>query len=171
MRSAISYSFLVAYGGDDEARTRDLCRDSKEETRNCKKPGVTDGSFSALRHPEEALLHPYRTHVLCPLDLCPKKADDMGSSTKYQPLPKALEALADISYNRTNGTLRYHLDPGSDSRRVWEEPRLKQEPTELSPASRASRFKVGSVRRASPRFLRDFKGERHGFQNQEIVEV
>jgi hypothetical protein len=27
MRSAISCLFLIAYGGDDGARTRDLCRD------------------------------------------------------------------------------------------------------------------------------------------------
>jgi hypothetical protein len=28
-------------------------------------------TFGALRHPWHPLLHPYRTHVLCPLDLCP----------------------------------------------------------------------------------------------------
>ena len=32
-------------GGDDGARTRDLCRDSELETRNCKKLGATDGHF------------------------------------------------------------------------------------------------------------------------------
>lgn len=66
-------------------KTRDLCRDSKEETRNCKKPGVTDGSFSALGHLEEALLHPYQTHVLCPPDLCPKKTEERASSIEISP--------------------------------------------------------------------------------------
>jgi hypothetical protein len=28
-------------------------------------------TFGALRHPWNRLLPPYRTHVLCPLDLCP----------------------------------------------------------------------------------------------------
>ena len=28
-------------------------------------------TFGALRHPWNRLLHPYRTHVLCPLNLCP----------------------------------------------------------------------------------------------------
>jgi hypothetical protein len=27
--------------------------------------------ISSLRHPWHPLLRPYRTHVLCPLDLCP----------------------------------------------------------------------------------------------------
>jgi hypothetical protein len=74
-------------------------------------------------------------------------AEDMGSITTNSPSRKFWKALPDISYNRNNGTLRYHLDPGSDSRRVWKEPRPQQEPTELSPATRASRFQVGSVRR------------------------
>jgi len=29
-------------------------------------------TFGALRHPWPRLLHPYRTHVLCPPDLCPR---------------------------------------------------------------------------------------------------
>ena len=28
-------------------------------------------TFGALRHPWHPLLHPYRTHVLCPPNLCP----------------------------------------------------------------------------------------------------
>jgi len=28
-------------------------------------------TFGALRHPWNWLLHPYRTHVLCPPNLCP----------------------------------------------------------------------------------------------------
>jgi len=28
-------------------------------------------TFGALRHPWNRLLHPYRTHVLCPPNLCP----------------------------------------------------------------------------------------------------
>ena len=32
-------------GGDDGARTRDLCRDSEKEGRNLQKTSVTDGFF------------------------------------------------------------------------------------------------------------------------------
>ncbi|HEX5424310.1 MAG TPA: hypothetical protein VFW94_12225, partial [Candidatus Acidoferrales bacterium] len=39
--------------------------------RNLLKQRVADGSNSAIRKPWEALLTPYRTHVLCPFDLCP----------------------------------------------------------------------------------------------------
>ena len=42
---AINPYVSEVYGGDDGARTRDLCRDSELETRNCKKLGVADGSF------------------------------------------------------------------------------------------------------------------------------
>jgi len=35
----------LVYGGDDGARTRDLCRDSKEVWRNTLKSGATDGTF------------------------------------------------------------------------------------------------------------------------------
>jgi len=45
-------------GGDDGARTRDLCRDSKPETRNLLKTGAMDDTKSALRNPWEPLLHP-----------------------------------------------------------------------------------------------------------------
>lgn len=31
-------------------------------------------TFGALRHSWNRLLHPYRTHVLCPLNLCPFQA-------------------------------------------------------------------------------------------------
>jgi hypothetical protein len=65
-------SFRI-YGGDDGARTRDLCRDSELEIRNLLETGVADGSFSALRHPREPLLNPYRTHDLC------LKAEVVGS--------------------------------------------------------------------------------------------
>jgi len=43
------------YGGDDGARTRDLCRDSKKEGRNLLESGGTDGSF---QRPEERLVTP-----------------------------------------------------------------------------------------------------------------
>src|SRR5882762_10182174 len=42
-------------GGDDETRTRDLCRDS-----NFTAPIATLG---ALRNPQEVLLHPYCTQI------------------------------------------------------------------------------------------------------------
>jgi hypothetical protein len=51
----ILYGF---YGGDDGARTRDLCRDSKELTRNLLKTGAMDDTNSALRNPWRPLLHP-----------------------------------------------------------------------------------------------------------------
>jgi hypothetical protein len=35
-----------------------------------RKQGATDDTFSALRSTWELLLHPYRTHDLCPDDLC-----------------------------------------------------------------------------------------------------
>jgi len=41
-------------------------------------------TFGALRHPWNRLLHPYRTHVLCPPNLCPGlclKAKVAGSIT------------------------------------------------------------------------------------------
>jgi hypothetical protein len=50
LRSHIFRKSFGMYGGDDGARTRDLCRDRKVETRNRKKLGVADGSLSALRH-------------------------------------------------------------------------------------------------------------------------
>jgi len=45
-------------GGDDGARTRDLCRDRPSENRNLLKSGVMDGSLSALRNPWERLSCP-----------------------------------------------------------------------------------------------------------------
>jgi hypothetical protein len=47
------------YGGDDGARTRDLCRDSIPEGRNPLETGVVDGNLSALWNPRQRLLHPY----------------------------------------------------------------------------------------------------------------
>ena len=58
-------------GGDDGARTRDLCRDSKLEGRNLLESGERMAPFSALRNCWQRLLHPYRTHDLCPANLCP----------------------------------------------------------------------------------------------------
>ena len=40
--------FFAFYGGDDGARTRDLCRDSEPENCNLLKQCVTDGPFLAL---------------------------------------------------------------------------------------------------------------------------
>jgi len=58
------------YGGDDGARTRDLCRDSGEKSRMLLKTVAPDDTERALRNPLEPLLHPYRTHDRCPFDLC-----------------------------------------------------------------------------------------------------
>jgi hypothetical protein len=46
-------------GGDDGARTRDLCRDRIPEGRNPLETGVVDGYLSALWNPGEPLLNPY----------------------------------------------------------------------------------------------------------------
>ena len=37
--------FIALYGGDDGARTRDLCRDSEPENCNLLKQCVADGPF------------------------------------------------------------------------------------------------------------------------------
>jgi len=47
------------YGGDDGARTRDLCRDRIPKRRNPLETGVVDGNLSALWNPWERLLNPY----------------------------------------------------------------------------------------------------------------
>jgi hypothetical protein len=52
-------------GGDDGARTRDLCRDSREETRNLLESGGTDGSF---QRPEEPM-GTVSVSLLCPQPL------------------------------------------------------------------------------------------------------
>jgi len=51
--------FFALCGGDDGARTRDLCRDSIPEGRNPLETGVVDGNLSALWNPQQRLLHPY----------------------------------------------------------------------------------------------------------------
>jgi hypothetical protein len=53
---------LGLYGGDDGARTRDLCRDSREEARNLLESGGTDGSF---QRPEESMVA-LTVSLLCP---------------------------------------------------------------------------------------------------------
>jgi hypothetical protein len=53
---------LGLYGGDDGARTRDLCRDSREETRNLLESGGTDGAFQL---PEEPVVTRI-VSLLCP---------------------------------------------------------------------------------------------------------
>jgi hypothetical protein len=60
------------YGGDDGARTRDLCRDRAQENRNLQKISAMDGSFWRF----EARM----VTVIVPL-LCPRPLP-------YGPLPK-----------------------------------------------------------------------------------
>ncbi len=50
-RSHIFRKSFGIYGGDDGARTRDLCRDSREEARNLMESGGTDGSFQLPEEP------------------------------------------------------------------------------------------------------------------------
>ena len=81
--------FYLAYGGDDGARTRDLCRDRSPQKRNLLKQRVADGSNSAIGKPWEALLTPYRTHVLCPFVLCRGELTlippDFGRGREFNP--------------------------------------------------------------------------------------
>ncbi len=58
------------YGGDDGARTRDLCRDRNKPVTNWNQ-GERMALFSALRNVWQPLLHPYRTYDLCPVNFCP----------------------------------------------------------------------------------------------------
>jgi hypothetical protein len=46
------------YGGDDGARTRDLCRDSEPKTRNLLESGGTDGHPKHPETPPETLIAP-----------------------------------------------------------------------------------------------------------------
>ena len=55
----IDPKFLRINGGDDGARTRDLCRDRIPKRRNPLETGVADGYLSALWTPWERLLNPY----------------------------------------------------------------------------------------------------------------
>jgi hypothetical protein len=71
LNSANSKKPFEMYGGDDGARTRDLCRDSEKEGRNLQKTSVTMASFGAVRNDREPLSNPYQTHDLCPVNLCP----------------------------------------------------------------------------------------------------
>jgi hypothetical protein len=48
----------VVYGGDDGARTRDLCRDSKEGFRNLLKSGAPDGHFWSPETPLAPVIAP-----------------------------------------------------------------------------------------------------------------
>jgi hypothetical protein len=61
---------LERIGGDDETRTRGLCRDSEQETGNLLNTGAMGDTNSALRNPWEPLSHPSRTRDLCQFDLC-----------------------------------------------------------------------------------------------------
>jgi len=58
-------------GGDDGARTRDLCRDSPPFWRNSLKPGVMDGNLMRPKDPVGTVIVP----LMCPRqifgDLCP----------------------------------------------------------------------------------------------------
>jgi hypothetical protein len=53
------------YGGDDGARTRDLCRDRAQETGNLKKISAMDGSFWRF----EARMATVIVPLLCPRPL------------------------------------------------------------------------------------------------------
>jgi hypothetical protein len=48
---AVASKLFRIYGGDDGARTRDLCRDSREETVTYWNQGERMAPFSALRNP------------------------------------------------------------------------------------------------------------------------
>src|SRR6266852_1844787 len=63
-RCSLVRQVLERYGGDDETRTRDLCRDRALKARNRLKFGGTDSHFRALNNASELLLDPDRTQIL-----------------------------------------------------------------------------------------------------------
>src|SRR5260370_39143567 len=50
-------------GGDDETRTRDLCRDSSVVVVTSCNFTAPIATLAALRNPQEVLLHPYCTQI------------------------------------------------------------------------------------------------------------
>ena len=92
-------------GGDDGARTRDLCRDSPPFWRNSLKPGVMDGN---LMRPEE----PFGT-VIVPL-MCPRSIFDDLCPT---PLPESISGRdpTDVEriYHKESGRTKRDFCPGS----------------------------------------------------------
>ena len=69
----IPNNYLGMYGGDDGARTRDLCRDSTEVGRNLLKLRATDGFFWRSEVPMATVIGPLSDPDLCPVDLCPNR--------------------------------------------------------------------------------------------------
>ena len=61
------------YGGDDGARTRDLCRDSTEASSNLLKLRVTDGFFWRSEVPIATLIGPLSDPRPLPYRLLPQK--------------------------------------------------------------------------------------------------
>jgi hypothetical protein len=72
---AINPGLRVVYGGDDGARTRDLCRDSKSETRNSLEPGVANGHFQRPEEPLVTLIGPLMDPRPLPCKPLPKASD------------------------------------------------------------------------------------------------
>ncbi len=61
------------YGGDDGARTRDLCRDSEKERRNLQKTSVTDGFFWRSKVPLATVIGPLSDPRPLPCKPLPKQ--------------------------------------------------------------------------------------------------
>lgn len=55
---------------DTHFLNKNFCRDSKERFRNLLRSGAPDGLFWSPESPWHRLLHPDRTRVLCPQNLC-----------------------------------------------------------------------------------------------------
>ena len=92
------------YGGDDGARTRDLCRDRKSKAGNSLESGGTDGSF---QRPEEllaTLIAPLSHPRPLPYKPLPEGHEQHGCLNRPKPIgfvpgwdgwPTGIEAMAD----------------------------------------------------------------------------
>jgi len=67
------------YGGDDGARTRDLCRDSEKEGRNLQKTSVTDGFFGRCKERLGTVIEPISNPR--PLPSKPLPESESGSTS------------------------------------------------------------------------------------------
>jgi hypothetical protein len=96
-------------GGDDGARTRDLCRDRSAFDRNPLSPWAlmaNKSTLSPLKALQEIVRHP-RQHPRRPLLFWPKPLLSSGRGRKSRPLPSTAEVWGSLTYavvrQRSNG--------------------------------------------------------------------
>ena len=81
------------YGGDDGARTRDLCRDSQSETSNSLEPGVANGHSQRPEEPLATLIGPLMDPRLLPCKPLPNSEFGLVSAlAAVEPRATAREA-------------------------------------------------------------------------------